>query len=61
MEAFWNYVYFQTLGINAFDEIGHVLRIVLFNQGPCPPYVAEARPRPRSGTATPGSGPTSPA
>ena len=39
MEAFWNYIYFQTLGINAFDEIGHVLRIILFNQGPCPPYV----------------------
>ena len=41
MEAFWNYVYFQTLGINAFDEIGHVLRIILFNTGPCPAYVAK--------------------
>jgi ABC-type transporter Mla subunit MlaD len=40
MEAFWNYVYFQTLGINAFDEVGHVLRIILFNTGPCPPYEA---------------------
>jgi len=28
MEAFWNYIYFQTLGINAFDEFGHLLRIV---------------------------------
>jgi len=41
MEAFWNYIYFQTLGINAFDEIGHVLRIVLFNTGPCPAYVTK--------------------
>ena len=40
MEALWNYIYFQTLGINAFDEVGHVLRIVLFNQGPCVPYMA---------------------
>ena len=40
MEAFWNYIYFQTLGINAFDEIGHVLRIILFNTGPCPAYMA---------------------
>jgi ABC-type transporter Mla subunit MlaD len=41
MEAFWNYIYFQTLGINAFDEIGHVLRIILFNTGPCPAYIAK--------------------
>jgi hypothetical protein len=40
MEAFWNYVYFQTLGINAHDELGHLLRIVLFTGGPCAPYNA---------------------
>ncbi len=41
MEALWNYIYYQTLGINSFDEIGHLLRIVLFNTGPCPAYVAK--------------------
>ncbi len=41
MEALWNYVYFQTLAVNSFDEIGHLLRIALFNQGPCPPYHAK--------------------
>ena len=40
MEAFWNYVYYQTLGINAFDEFGHLLRIVAFTAGPCSPYAA---------------------
>jgi ABC-type transporter Mla subunit MlaD len=40
MEAFWNYVYFQTLGINAFDKFGHLLRIVAFTAGPCSPYAA---------------------
>jgi hypothetical protein len=28
MEAFINYIYYQTLAINHFDEMGHVLRIV---------------------------------
>ena len=40
MESFWNYVYWQTLGINAFDEFGHLLRIVAFTGGPCSPYSA---------------------
>jgi ABC-type transporter Mla subunit MlaD len=40
MEAFWNYVYYQTLGINAFDEFGHLLRIVAFTAGPCSGYAA---------------------
>ena len=31
MEALLNYVYWQTLGINAFDQVGHVLRIVLLS------------------------------
>jgi ABC-type transporter Mla subunit MlaD len=37
MEALWNYFYYQTLAINAFDEFGHLLRIVLFAR-PCGPY-----------------------
>ena len=44
MEALWNYIYWQTLGINAFDEVGHLLRIVLFNSGPCTPYMANPTP-----------------
>jgi ABC-type transporter Mla subunit MlaD len=40
MEAFWNYIYYQTLGINAFDEFGHLLRIVAFTAGPCSGYAA---------------------
>jgi ABC-type transporter Mla subunit MlaD len=39
MEALWNYFYYQTLGINLFDEFGHLLRIVLFAR-PCGPYEA---------------------
>ncbi|HWH45559.1 MAG TPA: MlaD family protein [Thermoleophilaceae bacterium] len=30
MEAILNYVYWQTLAVNQYDEIGHVLRIVAF-------------------------------
>jgi virulence factor Mce-like protein len=40
MESFWNYIYWQTLGINAYDEFGHLLRIVAFTGGPCSPYSA---------------------
>jgi ABC-type transporter Mla subunit MlaD len=40
MEAFWNYIYFQTLAINSHDELGHLLRIVLFAGGDCAPYHA---------------------
>ena len=38
MEALLNYVYYQTLGINGFDEFGHLLRIAAFTAGPCSPY-----------------------
>ncbi|MGH2761167.1 MAG: MlaD family protein [Thermoleophilaceae bacterium] len=37
MEAIWNYFYWQTLSINALDDVGHVLRLsVLVNE--CSPY-----------------------
>jgi ABC-type transporter Mla subunit MlaD len=39
MEALWNYLYYQTLAINAFDQFGHLLRIVLLAR-PCGPYSA---------------------
>lgn len=40
MEAFWNYIYWQTLAINGFDEFGHVLRLILINNN-CSPYSAK--------------------
>ena len=40
MEGLFNYFYFQTLGINLTDELGHILRIVLIAGGPCAPYSA---------------------
>jgi virulence factor Mce-like protein len=40
MEALINYVYYQTLGINAFDQVSHVLRIALLNSATCGPYEA---------------------
>jgi ABC-type transporter Mla subunit MlaD len=40
MEAFWNYLYWQTQAINGFDEVSHFLRIVLLRSD-CVPYVAE--------------------
>ena len=38
MENLLNYVYWQTLGINAYDEVGHVLRIILLTASPCSRY-----------------------
>jgi hypothetical protein len=37
MEAFWNYIYWQALGTNAFDDVSHLLRIAAV-QSPCAPY-----------------------
>jgi virulence factor Mce-like protein len=37
MEAVWNYFFWQTLSINALDDVGHVLRLsVIVNE--CSPY-----------------------
>jgi len=44
MEALLNYVYWQTLGINAFDKVSHVLRIALLNSVTCGPYEADPTP-----------------
>jgi virulence factor Mce-like protein len=43
MEALLNYVYWQTTAINAYDDIGHMLRIVLLVGTPCSRY--QARPK----------------
>ena len=37
-EAFWNYVYWQTLEINPFDSVGHVLRGLFILGSPCANY-----------------------
>jgi virulence factor Mce-like protein len=37
-EAFWNYIYWQTLAINPFDSIGHVLRGLFIIGSPCANY-----------------------
>jgi virulence factor Mce-like protein len=42
MENLLNYVYWQTTAINAYDDIGHMLRIVLMPNSPCSRY--QARP-----------------
>jgi ABC-type transporter Mla subunit MlaD len=44
MEALLNYIYYQTLAINGFDQISHVLRIALLNSATCGPY--EVKPTP---------------
>ncbi len=38
MEAFWNYAYWQTLAINPFDSLGHVLRGLFILGSPCANY-----------------------
>lgn len=40
MEGLFNYFYFQSLAINSFDELGHLLRIITLAGGPCAPYSA---------------------
>jgi virulence factor Mce-like protein len=42
MEALLNYIYYQTLAVNGFDQLSHVLRIALLNSATCGPY--EAKP-----------------
>jgi ABC-type transporter Mla subunit MlaD len=37
LEGVWNYIYYQTLGINLFDDISHLLRIILI-QNQCAAY-----------------------
>ncbi len=71
LEGLLNYAYYQTLAVNQFDTIGHLLHFIIyeFNAGPCgqynaaprcPPRAAVRRPAPRTGTAaSPGSAPTS--
>jgi ABC-type transporter Mla subunit MlaD len=41
MEGLLNYIYYQTLAVNGFDQISHVLRIALLNSVTCGPYEAD--------------------
>jgi ABC-type transporter Mla subunit MlaD len=49
MEGLLNYIYWQTLSINEFDDIGHFLRVLLIQDPDCSPYTADARPPSRGG------------
>lgn len=40
MENLFNYIYWQTLGLNPYDELGHMLRVGLVAGSPCQRYVA---------------------
>jgi ABC-type transporter Mla subunit MlaD len=42
-EGIWNYIYYQTLGINQFDDISHLLRIILI-QNACGGYSSNPTP-----------------
>ena len=42
-EGIWNYIYYQTLGINQFDDISHLLRIILI-QNQCSAYNSNPSP-----------------
>ena len=44
LEAVWNYIYYQTLGINLFDDASHLLRIILI-QNACAPYAVKPTPQ----------------
>jgi ABC-type transporter Mla subunit MlaD len=58
-EVLWNYIYWQTLGINQFDDVSHLLRIILV-QNACAPYSSNPTPEqrrqcgPNIGTYAPG-------
>ena len=45
-EVLWNYIYFQTLAINQFDDVSHLLRIILV-QNACAPYSSNPTPEQR--------------
>jgi ABC-type transporter Mla subunit MlaD len=42
-EAIWNYFYWQTLAVNGFDEISHILRTIGF-ESPCAAYSTDPDP-----------------
>lgn len=58
MEALWNYIYYQTLAINPFDQLGHVLRIVAI-QNNCAAYATKPTPEQRAKCSS-GLGPYAP-
>ena len=63
MEALLNYVYYQPLAINQFDEVGHLLHFTIFEvgTGPCANYTRRLHPTgpvpPPAGRATTSTAP----
>jgi ABC-type transporter Mla subunit MlaD len=39
METFWNYFFWQTLSLNGFDRFGHILRVSVYADPDCEPYI----------------------
>jgi ABC-type transporter Mla subunit MlaD len=58
LEGFLNYVYYQALAVNQFDQVGHMLHFILeeFQAGPC----GQFNPGPTVPNASDTSGPGSP-
>ena len=52
MEAIWNYFYWQALGTNALDDVGHVLRLGVIDPTSCVAYANNAEPPTSCETAT---------
>jgi ABC-type transporter Mla subunit MlaD len=44
MEAILNYAYWQTMSLNEFDQVGHVLRLVGLQDPDCSNYLNDLRP-----------------
>jgi hypothetical protein len=57
-EGLLNYVYYQTLAVNQFDQIGHLLHAILFEfqAGPCGQFNAGSTVPDASATQTPQNG-----
>jgi hypothetical protein len=51
LEAILNYAYWQTLSLNEFDSVGHVLRAVGIQDPQCSNFLNDLRPPSRGGTA----------
>ena len=50
-ESLWNYFFWQTLAINEFDSVSHVLRVLGIEDDQCNPYRADLRPGALDGEA----------
>ncbi len=46
MEALLNYVYWQVMAVNQFDDVSHFLRVVLLSDPTCSPFLNDLRSTP---------------